>query len=238
MITVFGEGRGFRVVWLLEEMGLAYRLRPVDLMAGAENDPEFMAINPGGFIPAIRDGEVTMVESIAIMDYPARSRLPRLPAVPSPGRSRSRGLHLFRRRRPPVRARGRAGQLERPPGAGRVRDPAEAGDAPVGARALHGRRDVHRGGHFGDLRPATGAKKRRRHPRRGGNGLHGPRHRSRRLPARPSDLRGHAGVARLGAVIAAPARPPPPRSGCWRNPGSSSPAAGAPSPARSGPWRR
>jgi hypothetical protein len=31
MITVFGEGRGFRVVWLLEEMGLAYRLRPVDL---------------------------------------------------------------------------------------------------------------------------------------------------------------------------------------------------------------
>jgi hypothetical protein len=30
MITVFGEGRGFRVVWLLEEMGLAYRLRPVD----------------------------------------------------------------------------------------------------------------------------------------------------------------------------------------------------------------
>ena len=36
MITVFGEGRGFRVVWLLEEMGLAYQLRPVDLLAGAE----------------------------------------------------------------------------------------------------------------------------------------------------------------------------------------------------------
>ena len=69
MIAVFGEGRGFRVVWLLEEMGLPYRLRPVDLLAGAENDPEFLAINPGGFIPAIRDGDVTMVESIAIMEY-------------------------------------------------------------------------------------------------------------------------------------------------------------------------
>jgi|SRR5579872_2252847 len=69
MITVFGEGRGFRVVWLLEEMGLAYRLRPVDLLAGAENDPEFLAINPAGFIPAIVDGDVTMVESIAIMEY-------------------------------------------------------------------------------------------------------------------------------------------------------------------------
>lgn len=69
MITVFGEGRGFRVVWLLEEMGLAYRLRDVDLLAGVENDPEFLAINPAGFIPAIRDGDVTMVESVAIMEY-------------------------------------------------------------------------------------------------------------------------------------------------------------------------
>jgi glutathione S-transferase len=69
MITVWGEGRGFRVVWLLEEMGLPYRLRPVDLLAGVENDPEFLAINPGGFIPALQDGDVTMVESIAIMEY-------------------------------------------------------------------------------------------------------------------------------------------------------------------------
>ena len=69
MITVFGEGRGFRVVWLLEEMGLPNRLRPVDLLAGVEHDEEFLAINPGGFIPAIQDGEVTMVESIAIMEY-------------------------------------------------------------------------------------------------------------------------------------------------------------------------
>jgi glutathione S-transferase/3-isopropylmalate dehydratase len=69
MITVFGEGRGFRVVWLLEEMGLPYRLRDVDLLAGVEDDAEFLAINPAGFIPAIRDGDVTMVESIAIMEY-------------------------------------------------------------------------------------------------------------------------------------------------------------------------
>ncbi|WP_316168264.1 MULTISPECIES: glutathione S-transferase family protein [unclassified Bradyrhizobium] len=68
MITIFGEGRGFRVVWLLEEMGLAYRLRPVDL-ADVENDAEFLAVNPAGFIPGIQDGDVTMVESIAIMEY-------------------------------------------------------------------------------------------------------------------------------------------------------------------------
>ncbi|HUD95360.1 glutathione S-transferase family protein [Sphingobium sp.] len=69
MITVFGEGRGFRVVWLLEEMGIPYRLRPVDLLAGIEHDPDYLAINPAGYIPAIRDGDATMVESIAIMEY-------------------------------------------------------------------------------------------------------------------------------------------------------------------------
>lgn len=83
MITVFGEGRGFRVVWLLEEMGVAYRLRPVDLLAGVENDTEFLAINPGGFIPAIQDGDVTMVESIAIMEY-LMARYGPTPLAPEP----------------------------------------------------------------------------------------------------------------------------------------------------------
>jgi glutathione S-transferase len=83
MITVFGEGRGFRVVWLLEEMGLPYRLRPVDLLAGVEKDAEFLAINPAGFIPAIQDGDVTMVESIAIMEY-LMARYGPTPLAPGP----------------------------------------------------------------------------------------------------------------------------------------------------------
>jgi len=83
MITVFGEGRGFRVVWLLEEMGLPYRLRPVDLIAGVEDDTEFLAINPAGFIPAIKDGDVTMVESIAIMEY-LIARYGPTPVAPDP----------------------------------------------------------------------------------------------------------------------------------------------------------
>ena len=83
MITVYGEGRGFRVVWLLEEMGLPYTLRRVDLLAGVEKDPEFLAINPGGFIPAIVDGDVTMVESIAIMQYLMARHGP-TPLAPAP----------------------------------------------------------------------------------------------------------------------------------------------------------
>jgi len=83
MITVFGEGRGFRVVWLLEEMALAYQLRSVDLLAGVENDTEFLAVNPSGFIPAIQDGDATMVESIAIMEY-LMARYGPTPLAPDP----------------------------------------------------------------------------------------------------------------------------------------------------------
>ena len=91
MMTIFGEGRGFRVVWLLEEMGLPYKLRSVDLLNGVENDPEFLSINPGGFIPALVDGDVTMVESIAIMEYllarygdKSKSQTPLAPAPNDP----------------------------------------------------------------------------------------------------------------------------------------------------------
>lgn len=83
MITVWGEGRGFRVVWLLEEMGIPYRIRQVDLLAGTDNDPEFLEINPGGFIPALQDGDVTMVESIAIMEYLIARHGP-TPLAPAP----------------------------------------------------------------------------------------------------------------------------------------------------------
>ena len=133
MITVFGEGRGFRVVWLLEEMELSYQLRPVDLLAGVEEDAEFLAINPAGFIPAIQDGDVTMVESIAIMEY-LMARYGPTPLAPDPhdpafpayqqflhlGRSRPRRLHLLRCRQPQSRARGRAAELGRPQGAGSI----------------------------------------------------------------------------------------------------------------------
>jgi len=53
------------------------------LLAGVEEDAEFLAINPAGFIPAIRDGDVTMVESIAIMEY-LMARYGPTPLAPDP----------------------------------------------------------------------------------------------------------------------------------------------------------
>jgi glutathione S-transferase len=85
MITVWGgqTSRSLRVVWLLEEMGVAYRIRQVDMLA-AEKDPAWLAVNPGDFLPAIQDGEVTMVESVAIMEY-LMGRYGPTPLQPAPG---------------------------------------------------------------------------------------------------------------------------------------------------------
>ncbi|UTP40005.1 glutathione S-transferase family protein [Phenylobacterium sp. LH3H17] len=84
MITVWGgqTSRSIRVVWVLEEMGLPYRVRQVDMLA-AEQDPEFLAINPADYIPAIQDGDVAMVESIAIMEY-LMGRYGPTPLAPAP----------------------------------------------------------------------------------------------------------------------------------------------------------
>ena len=70
MIAVYGSfpTRSLRVMWALEELGIDYEMRPVDLRKRME-DPEFIAINPSGFLPAMRDGDVTMVDSIAILEY-------------------------------------------------------------------------------------------------------------------------------------------------------------------------
>jgi glutathione S-transferase len=70
MITVFGgwPSRSQRVLWLLEELGIPYVFHPVDLR-DRRSDPEFMAANAAGFLPAIADGEVRLCESVAIMEY-------------------------------------------------------------------------------------------------------------------------------------------------------------------------
>ncbi len=70
MITVYGRPptRALRVIWMLEEMGLPYHLQNVDF-ARRTSDADFMQANPIGSFPALRDGDVTMTESCAILEY-------------------------------------------------------------------------------------------------------------------------------------------------------------------------
>jgi glutathione S-transferase len=70
MIIVYGAPptRSLRVVWMLEEMGVPYEVRPIAFDKRLE-DAEFLAASPAGAFPGICDGEVRMMESCAILEY-------------------------------------------------------------------------------------------------------------------------------------------------------------------------
>jgi glutathione S-transferase len=55
-----------RVHWALEELGVPYEKHKLDLAAGDQKKPEFLAINPNGKVPALVDGDAKVFESLAI----------------------------------------------------------------------------------------------------------------------------------------------------------------------------
>jgi glutathione S-transferase len=61
--------RAVRIVWLLEELGLSYELERFTLGDRAMRSPEYLKINPMGRVPTLQDGEVTISESGAIVQY-------------------------------------------------------------------------------------------------------------------------------------------------------------------------
>jgi GSH-dependent disulfide-bond oxidoreductase len=60
---------GYKVPMLLEELGLAYEIKPVNIAAGEQMTPAFLAISPNNKIPALVDGDTSIFESGAILMY-------------------------------------------------------------------------------------------------------------------------------------------------------------------------
>lgn len=61
--------RSIRVKWLLEEMGLPYRVEDVKFDTRPPGDEAYARINPLRKIPALQDGDTVVCDSIAIMEY-------------------------------------------------------------------------------------------------------------------------------------------------------------------------
>lgn len=83
---------GHKVSIALEELGLPYALKVIDLTAGEQRTPAFLAINPNGRIPALIDREAddfAVFESGACLIYLAE-KTGRL--MPTDARGRSRVL--------------------------------------------------------------------------------------------------------------------------------------------------
>jgi glutathione S-transferase len=71
MIVFYGSpmSSAVRTRWILEEIGVPYEYKRVNLREGENREPDFLKISPGGKIPAIQDGDVTLTESMAINFY-------------------------------------------------------------------------------------------------------------------------------------------------------------------------
>lgn len=80
MITIYGPARTStgRCLWCLEEAGVNYEHKNVDLRNKEHKSESFLKINPNGKVPALVDGDFTLFESVAINSYIAEKYKPEL----------------------------------------------------------------------------------------------------------------------------------------------------------------
>jgi glutathione S-transferase len=87
-LYAFATPNSVKVAIMLEELGADYRVKKVNIRAGEQKTPEFLALNANGKVPVIVDSEgphgtpVTIAESVAILIYLAEKYGKLIPADP------------------------------------------------------------------------------------------------------------------------------------------------------------
>jgi glutathione S-transferase len=71
MITIYHapRTRSIRVIWLCEELGLEYEVVDVDFSVAYRASPAWRQMHPAGKVPVMRDGDLQMFESGAMVQY-------------------------------------------------------------------------------------------------------------------------------------------------------------------------
>lgn len=87
MITLYtwSTPNGRKASIALEELGLPYEVRPINIGKDEQFEPAFLKISPNNKIPAIVDGGFTLFESGAILLYLAEKAGKLLPPHGTPG---------------------------------------------------------------------------------------------------------------------------------------------------------
>ena len=80
----YPKTRGFRVTWMLEELEAEYEFKLVPFGANGFASGDYVKINPAGKVPALRDGDMVLTESAAIVTY-LGDKFPEKQLVPAPG---------------------------------------------------------------------------------------------------------------------------------------------------------
>ena len=95
LYTYFRSSAAYRVRIALNLKGVTHEAVPVDLRPGAHRQPDYLARNPQGLIPALEDGGAVIAQSLAIIEYldETHPHPPLLPRAPL-DRARVRSLAL------------------------------------------------------------------------------------------------------------------------------------------------
>lgn len=76
------SGSSFRVRIALNLKGLDYEYKAVNLFTNEQHRPEYLKINPIGYVPALVDGDIVLADSFAIILY-LEEKYPLHPLLPS-----------------------------------------------------------------------------------------------------------------------------------------------------------
>ena len=63
------DSRAFTAYWMLEELGVSFDVRNIDIRKGEQKNPEYLKLNPSGKVPTLTDGPVVVSENPAIAIY-------------------------------------------------------------------------------------------------------------------------------------------------------------------------
>jgi glutathione S-transferase len=61
--------RAFTAYWMLEELGVPFSVKTVDIRKGEQKAPAYLKLNPAGKVPTLTDGDVVVSENPAIGIY-------------------------------------------------------------------------------------------------------------------------------------------------------------------------
>jgi maleylacetoacetate isomerase len=89
LYTYFRSSAAYRVRIALNLKGIAYDAVPVNLRPGAHRQPDYLAKNPQGLIPALEDGAEVIGQSLAIIEYLDETH-PQPPLLPGSALDRAR----------------------------------------------------------------------------------------------------------------------------------------------------
>ncbi|PRY06663.1 glutathione S-transferase family protein [Paraburkholderia sp. BL25I1N1] len=72
LYTTLLSGHGHRVKLFLTLLDLPFEVVELDMKAGDNRKPDYLALNPFGQVPTIQDGDITLSDSNAILVYLAK----------------------------------------------------------------------------------------------------------------------------------------------------------------------